>query len=166
MENVFDALCSILAEPEIKASFLEAEGNELMVLIMKEKGLARSRSVKVLDFALQTEEGADNCVRFVESMGLKSLFNVFMGKVSLIALGIGTRTDDPGRAPRNPSWRHQLPLSKTRSTFCRSSRRSSPIWPQTRRLGSACWPSLWKTITKRSIDSSRCARPQSLGWSR
>lgn len=82
MENVFDTLCSILAEPEIKKAFLEAEGNELMVLIMKEKALARTRAIKVLDYALQTADGADNCVRFVEAMGLKSLFNVFMGRVS------------------------------------------------------------------------------------
>lgn len=35
MENVFDVLCSALAEPEIKKSFLDSEGVDLMVLIMK-----------------------------------------------------------------------------------------------------------------------------------
>lgn len=35
MENVFDALCSALAEPEIKDLFKKAEGVDLMVLIMK-----------------------------------------------------------------------------------------------------------------------------------
>jgi beta-catenin-like protein 1 len=35
MENVFDALCSALNEPEIKDLFLESEGVDLMILIMK-----------------------------------------------------------------------------------------------------------------------------------
>ena len=35
MENLFDALCSALAEPEIKSLFLASEGVDLMVLMMK-----------------------------------------------------------------------------------------------------------------------------------
>jgi hypothetical protein len=35
MENVFDALCSALNEPEIKELFSASEGVDLMVLIMK-----------------------------------------------------------------------------------------------------------------------------------
>lgn len=35
MENVFDALCSALAEPENKQLFLDSEGVDLMVLIMR-----------------------------------------------------------------------------------------------------------------------------------
>lgn len=35
MENVFDALCSALAEPENKRLFLDSEGVDLMVLMMK-----------------------------------------------------------------------------------------------------------------------------------
>ena len=35
MENVFDVLCSALAEPEIKKQFLDSEGVDLMVLMMK-----------------------------------------------------------------------------------------------------------------------------------
>ena len=41
------------------------------------------RAIKVLDYALQTEEGADNCVKFVEDLGLSSLFSAFMGKVGV-----------------------------------------------------------------------------------
>ncbi|CDZ98759.1 Uncharacterized conserved protein [Phaffia rhodozyma] len=82
MENSFDALCSALAEPELKQLFLEAEGVELMVICMKEKKLARARSIKVLDHALSGSEGSDNCERFVENLGLKTLFAAFMGKGS------------------------------------------------------------------------------------
>ena len=35
MENVFDALCSALNEPQIKSLFLASEGIDLMVLMMK-----------------------------------------------------------------------------------------------------------------------------------
>jgi beta-catenin-like protein 1 len=35
MENLFDALCSALTEPPIKKQFLEAEGPDLMILMMK-----------------------------------------------------------------------------------------------------------------------------------
>ena len=35
MENAFDALCSALAEPETKKLFLDSEGVDLMVLMMK-----------------------------------------------------------------------------------------------------------------------------------
>lgn len=31
---------------------------------------------------MRTEQGAPNCERFVEMLGLKSLFSTFMGKVS------------------------------------------------------------------------------------
>ncbi|KAH9813372.1 Catenin-beta-like protein [Melampsora americana] len=80
MENVFDTLCSVLLEPENKVKFLEGEGVELMVIMMKEKKLARNRSLKVLDHALAGEEGVENCQRFVEHLGLKTLFSAFMGK--------------------------------------------------------------------------------------
>jgi hypothetical protein len=35
MENLFDALCSALSEAPIKKLFLDAEGPDLMVLMMK-----------------------------------------------------------------------------------------------------------------------------------
>lgn len=43
--------------------------------------MARTRAVKVLDFACRTEAGTANCERFVEMLGLKTLFPLFMGKV-------------------------------------------------------------------------------------
>ncbi|KAG8891004.1 hypothetical protein FRB98_000013 [Tulasnella sp. 332] len=81
MENLFDALCSTLAEPEIKKLFVESEGVELMVIMMKEKMLARSRSIKVLDYATSGVAGTASCEVFVDALGLKTLFSAFMGKV-------------------------------------------------------------------------------------
>lgn len=105
MENVFDALCSCLSSPlpvpasktssassssssaapaqhAVKSAFLEGEGVELLVLMLKAKNLSRSRAIKTLDHAMQGREGAPLCERFVESLGLKTLFSIFMGRVS------------------------------------------------------------------------------------
>ncbi|BGP53621.1 hypothetical protein JCM8202_002531 [Rhodotorula sphaerocarpa] len=93
MENIFDALCSCLSSPTpappsahdpavhaVKQAFLEGEGVELLVLMLKAKNLSRPRAIKTLDHALQGREGAPLCERFVESLGLKTLFAVFMGR--------------------------------------------------------------------------------------
>lgn len=99
MENVFDTLCSVLIEPEIKEIFLKEEGVDLMVLMMKyvwcfiestktevtflfrEKKQSRSRAIKVLDHALSGVAGTANCETFVEALGLKTLFAAFMSRV-------------------------------------------------------------------------------------
>ncbi|GAA6052466.1 hypothetical protein JCM3770_001126 [Rhodotorula araucariae] len=93
MENVFDALCSALSSPTpapasseapavhaVKSAFLEGEGVELLVLMLKAKNLSRTRAIKALDHALQGREGAPLCERFVDALGLKTLFAVFMGR--------------------------------------------------------------------------------------
>jgi len=88
MENVFDALCSALAEPENKKLFLDSEGVDLMVLMMKEKKLARSGAIKALDYAMSGPSGSAACETFVDALGLKSLFTTFMGKASKKNKGI------------------------------------------------------------------------------
>ncbi|BGP18787.1 hypothetical protein JCM10213_003442 [Rhodosporidiobolus nylandii] len=97
MENVFDALCSCLSSPvppstnlstvapvphPVKAAFLDGEGVELLVLMLKAKNLSRARAIKALDHALQGRAGEKLCERFVEALGLKTLFAVFMGKAA------------------------------------------------------------------------------------
>ncbi|KAK4701104.1 beta-catenin-like protein 1, partial [Phenoliferia sp. Uapishka_3] len=80
MENIFDSLCSALSEPIVKTAFLEGEGTELMCLMLKEKKLSRTRAIKTLDFAMQGHAGIPLCEKFVEMLGLKTLFSAFMGK--------------------------------------------------------------------------------------
>ncbi|KAG2013629.1 hypothetical protein CC2G_010514 [Coprinopsis cinerea AmutBmut pab1-1] len=82
MENLFVTLCSALAEPSIKQLFLEAEGHDLMVLMMKEKLQSRSRAIKALDHAMSGPRGVHVCNAFVDALGLKTLFAAFMGKAS------------------------------------------------------------------------------------
>ncbi|KZW04240.1 DUF1716-domain-containing protein [Exidia glandulosa HHB12029] len=96
MENLFDVLCSALAEMEIKKLFLKSEGVDLMVLMMKEKMQSRSRSIKVLDHALSSPAGSANCEAFVEALGLKTLFPAFMGKHSSTGKK-GTKEQQPAQ---------------------------------------------------------------------
>ncbi|PPQ98535.1 hypothetical protein CVT24_004026 [Panaeolus cyanescens] len=82
MDNLFDSLCSALHEVEIKKSFLDAEGTDLMVLIMKEKKMAQTRAIKVLDHALSGPAGESLSTAFVDALGLKTLFSLFLGKTT------------------------------------------------------------------------------------
>lgn len=82
MENLFDALCSALAEPEVKSFFLASEGVDLMLLMMREKLQSKSRAIKTLDYAMSGVAGTIICANFVEVLGLKTLFAAFMGKGS------------------------------------------------------------------------------------
>ena len=47
---------------------------------------AKSRSIKVLDYAMSGPSGTATCEVFVEALGLKTLFSAFMGKVSSCTL--------------------------------------------------------------------------------
>ena len=84
LENVFDALCALLSSPANRDAFLECEGTELMLLVLRSKKIAKHASVarvaaiKTLDFALTNSPRA--CARFVEALGLKTAFAAFMGK--------------------------------------------------------------------------------------
>ncbi|TXT10678.1 hypothetical protein VHUM_02183 [Vanrija humicola] len=80
MENTFNCLVSLVSQPEGKEQFVEAEGVELMIMMLKENKMSRSRAIKVLDYALQPADGVPACERFVEMLGLKTLFSSFMGK--------------------------------------------------------------------------------------
>ena len=78
MENLFDCLCSALMLTPNRERFLKGEGLQLMILMLKEKKMSRQPALKVLNHAMCNAEGAENCVKFVEVYGLRSLFPVFM----------------------------------------------------------------------------------------
>ncbi|EST06150.1 Beta-catenin-like protein 1, N-terminal [Kalmanozyma brasiliensis GHG001] len=78
VENIVDCLCLSLSESDNKRRFLDGEGVELMVLLMKEKrSFARVRAVKVLDHAMSGSTGAGVAGKIVEAKGLNPLFGVF-----------------------------------------------------------------------------------------
>ena len=61
MENVFDALCAALTEPENKKLFLDAEGVDLMVLMMKYANCFLFR-LRELILLIQRQEGLSDAM--------------------------------------------------------------------------------------------------------
>lgn len=78
MENLFNVLCSSLLAAENRDRFLRGEGLQLMNLMLREKKMSRNGSLKVLDFAMNGPEGKDNCNKFVDILGLRTIFPLFM----------------------------------------------------------------------------------------
>merc|ERR1719154_689920 len=78
MENLFDCLCSCLMHLPNRERFLRGEGLQLMNLMLRDKKVSRSGALKVLDHALIGSEGTDNCIKFIDILGLRTLFPLFM----------------------------------------------------------------------------------------
>lgn len=81
VENVFDILCAVLMEDSAKISFVENEGIELMILVLKGRTPSRTAALKCLDFA--TTGYCDSCERAVTEGLLPPLFGIFMGKIKM-----------------------------------------------------------------------------------
>lgn len=78
MENLFNSLCASLLNFQNRKKFLDGEGPHLMNLMLREKKMSRESALKVLDYALQGPEGKENCEKFVEILGLRTIFPLFM----------------------------------------------------------------------------------------
>ncbi|XP_017058566.1 beta-catenin-like protein 1 [Drosophila ficusphila] len=78
MQNLFNCLCSALMARENRDRFLSGEGLQLMNLMLREKKMSRNGSLKVLDHAMAGQDGRDNCNKFVEILGLRTIFPLFM----------------------------------------------------------------------------------------
>ncbi|KAH9885188.1 DUF1716-domain-containing protein [Xylariomycetidae sp. FL2044] len=81
MENLFEALTCLVDEPEGKAKFVEAEGVELCLIMLKEGKLSKTASLRLLDHAAGGTGGAAGtqvCQKLVEAGGLKNVFTLFM----------------------------------------------------------------------------------------
>ncbi|XP_037718967.1 beta-catenin-like protein 1 [Drosophila subpulchrella] len=78
MQNLFNCLCSALMARENRDRFLNGEGLQLMNLMLREKKMSRNGSLKVLDHAMAGQDGRDNCNKFVEILGLRTIFPLFM----------------------------------------------------------------------------------------
>ncbi|XP_015516996.1 beta-catenin-like protein 1 [Neodiprion pinetum] len=78
MENLFNVLCSSLMATINRERFLRGEGLQLMNLMLREKKMSRNGSLKVLDHAMNGPDGKDNCMKFVDILGLRTIFPLFM----------------------------------------------------------------------------------------
>ncbi|KAI3141955.1 hypothetical protein CBS147326_2042 [Penicillium roqueforti] len=80
VENLFDALICLVEEDIGKDKFVEAEGVELALIMLKEGKFSKPRALRVLDHALGGVGGAPACERLVEVAGLKTVFGMFLKK--------------------------------------------------------------------------------------
>jgi len=80
VENVFDALTCVVDEPEGKQKFVEAEGVELCLIMIKEGKMSKSRALRLIDHALGGQTGAEVCEKLVDAAGLKVVFGMFRKK--------------------------------------------------------------------------------------
>ncbi|KDR11648.1 beta-catenin-like protein 1 [Zootermopsis nevadensis] len=78
MENLFNCLCGSLMYAPNRECFLRGEGLQLMNLMLREKKLSRNGSLKVLDHAMSGPDGKENCNKFVDILGLRTIFPLFM----------------------------------------------------------------------------------------
>ena len=80
VENVFDCLTCCVDDTDAKSKFLEAEGMELCLIMLREGKKSRYRALRVLDHVLGGPDGGICCETLVEAGGLKKTFSLFMHK--------------------------------------------------------------------------------------
>lgn len=76
VQNMFDCLCSLMLLKANQLAFGRLQGLELMIRMMKERVFASNLALKLADHALR--HCPENCQVFVEKLGLKVLFAIFM----------------------------------------------------------------------------------------
>ncbi|OHW99405.1 DUF1716 domain-containing protein [Colletotrichum incanum] len=77
MENLFNALVCIVDEPEGKSKFLEAEGIELCLIMLKEGKMSKQPAMRLLVHSVNDDMNGDLCRKVVDAGGLKVLFSLF-----------------------------------------------------------------------------------------
>ena len=80
LENVFDCLVCCVDDSEGKAKFIEAEGIELCLIMLREGKMSKPRALRLLNHALGSPDGGASCERLVEAAGLKTIFGIFVKK--------------------------------------------------------------------------------------
>jgi len=82
VENLFDSITCVVDEAEGKEKFVESEGVELSLIMLREGKMSKLRALRLLDHAVSRPQGVAVCERIVEAAGLKTIFGMFMKKVS------------------------------------------------------------------------------------
>ena len=80
MEDLFEALTCLVDDVQGKAKFLEAEGVELCLIMLKEGQMSKVPALRLLDHATTGSSGSSTCYKIVEAGGLKTTFTLFMKK--------------------------------------------------------------------------------------
>ncbi|KAG5971057.1 hypothetical protein E4U55_001342 [Claviceps digitariae] len=77
MQNIFEALTCIADQPEGKSKFIDAEGVELCLIMLKEGKMSKAPALRLLDHAAASVAGSHVCLKIVQAGGLKSIFTLF-----------------------------------------------------------------------------------------
>ncbi|KAG5957359.1 hypothetical protein E4U58_006169 [Claviceps cyperi] len=87
MQNIFEALTCLTDGPAGKSKFLDAEGIELCLIMLKEGKMSKAPALRLLDHAAaaaaatgdagDATASADICIKIVDAGGLKSIFTLF-----------------------------------------------------------------------------------------
>ncbi|KAF4976442.1 hypothetical protein FZEAL_6880 [Fusarium zealandicum] len=77
MENVFASLTCLVDEAVGKVKFIEAEGVELCLIMLKEGKKSKAPALRLLNHAAGGSAGVEACQKVVEAGGLKGLFTLF-----------------------------------------------------------------------------------------
>jgi beta-catenin-like protein 1 len=75
-----------------------------MHLVCREKKVSRSSALKVLDHAMIGPEGTDNCHKFVDILGLRTIFPLFMKSPRKIKKVGTTEKEHEGRVHCRDDW--------------------------------------------------------------
>lgn len=79
-ENLFDIITCLVEELDGKLKFVEAEGVELALIMLREGKMSKSRALRTLNHAAGSFRGGKVCIKIVEAQGLKTIFGTFMKK--------------------------------------------------------------------------------------
>lgn len=80
MANLFDCMTCLVDPAAGKGKFVEAEGVELCIIMLREGKMSKPGALRVLNHALGGPEDTACCEKFVEAAGLKPTFGLFMKK--------------------------------------------------------------------------------------
>eukprot|EP00920_Eleutheroschizon_duboscqi_P024836 GHVT01061552.1.p1 GENE.GHVT01061552.1~~GHVT01061552.1.p1 ORF type:complete len:570 (-),score=158.31 GHVT01061552.1:618-2327(-) len=76
LQNLFNCLCHLMLVPAHQLAFGKAQGLELAIRMMRERSFSYRLALKLTDYALNN--CPDNCNIFVDKLGLKPIFALFM----------------------------------------------------------------------------------------
>ncbi|KAI9808864.1 MAG: hypothetical protein M1826_004031, partial [Phylliscum demangeonii] len=80
MENLFDCLTCLVQDSVVKSKFIDAEGVELCLIMLREGKKSKPRALRLLDHALQGSGGGAVGEQLVEAAGLKTISAMIMKK--------------------------------------------------------------------------------------
>lgn len=81
VENLFDCLTCLIEAENGRHKFIEAEGVELALIMLREGKFSKQRALRTLDHAMGGLYGTQICEKVVELAGLKTIFGIFMKRM-------------------------------------------------------------------------------------